>query len=59
MLPEGDVPYTPNDAPVGTDHSRLEQEYRGLYRFFKGGADKLPNAEARIYVCSTSRRTVC
>ena len=28
-LPEGDVPYTPNDAPVGTDHTRLEQEYRG------------------------------
>ena len=26
MLPEGDVPYTPNDAPVGTDHTRLEQE---------------------------------
>ena len=42
VLPEGDVPYTPNDAPVGTDHTRLESEYRGLYRFFKGGADKLP-----------------
>ena len=42
ILPEGDVPYTPNDAPLGTDHSRLEQEYRGLYRFFKGGQDKLP-----------------
>ena len=42
MMPEGDVPYTPNDAPVGTDHTRLEQEYRGLYRFFKGGNDKLP-----------------
>jgi hypothetical protein len=42
MLPEGDVPYTPNDAPVGTDHTRLEQEYKGLYRFVKGGADKLP-----------------
>ena len=42
MLPEGDVPYTPNDAPVGTDHTRLEQEYRGFYRFVKGGADKLP-----------------
>ncbi len=40
-LPEGDVPYTPNDAPVGTDHSRLEQAYRGLYRFFNGGR-KLP-----------------
>ena len=43
MLPECDVPYTPNDAPVGTDHTRLEQEYRGLYRFFKGGQDKLPS----------------
>ena len=42
MLPEGDVPYTPNDAPVGIDHTRLEQEYRGLYRFFKGGDNRLP-----------------
>lgn len=37
LLPEGDVPYTPNDAPAGTEHTRLTQEYRGLYRFFKGG----------------------
>ena len=36
LLPPGDVPYTPNEAPVGTDHSRLEHEYRGLFRFFKG-----------------------
>ena len=36
-IPEGSVPYTHNDAPVGTDHTRLESEYRGLYRFFKGG----------------------
>ena len=43
MIPEGEVPYTPNDAPVGTDHTRLEQEYRGFYRFVKGGADKLPS----------------
>lgn len=42
-MPEGEVPYTPNDAPVGTDHTRLEQEYRGLYRFVKGGADNLPS----------------
>ena len=40
-LPEGDVPYTPNDAPVGTDHTRLESEYRGLFRFFKGGDPRL------------------
>ena len=43
MIPEGDVPYTPNDAPVGTDHTRLETEYRGFYRFVKGGQDKLPS----------------
>ena len=43
MIPEGEVPYTPNDAPVGTDHTRLEQEYRGFYRFVKGGQDRLPN----------------
>lgn len=40
-LPEGEVPYTPNDAPVGTDHTRLESEYKGLYRFFKGGDPRL------------------
>ena len=41
MIPEGEVPYTPNDAPTGTDHTRLESEYRGLYRFFKGGDNKI------------------
>ena len=41
MVPEGELPYTPNDAPVGTDHTRLEQEARGLYRFVKGGQDSL------------------
>ena len=41
MVPEGDVPYTPNDAPVGTDHTRLEQESKGFYRFVKGGQDSL------------------
>ena len=43
MIPEGSVPYTPNEAPAGTDHARLEHEYRGLYRFCKGGADTLPS----------------
>jgi hypothetical protein len=38
MLPDGDVPYTPNEAPDGTEHTRLEHEYRKLYLFFKGGA---------------------
>ena len=43
MVPEGEVPYNPNDAPAGTDHTRLEHEYKGLYRFVRGGADKLPS----------------
>ena len=37
LLPEGDVPFTANDAPAGTDHTRIDHEYRGLYRYFKGG----------------------
>ena len=37
LLPEGEVPFTPNDAPAGTEHTRLVHEYKGLYRFFKGG----------------------
>lgn len=37
LLPTGEVPFTPNDAPVGTEHTRLIQEYKGLYRYFKGG----------------------
>ena len=38
MLPEGDVPYAKNDAPEGTEHTKLLHEYRKLYLFFKGGA---------------------
>lgn len=41
MIPDGEVPYTPNDAPAGTEHTRLEQEARNFYRFVKGGDDKL------------------
>ena len=41
LLPEGEVPFNPNDAPAGTEHTRLTQEYRDLYRFFKGGDSSL------------------
>ena len=37
LLPEGEVPFKANDAPAGTDHTRLDHEYKGLYRYFKGG----------------------
>jgi hypothetical protein len=36
LLPKGDVPYTPNDAPLGTDHTILSQEAKRLYLFIKG-----------------------
>ena len=39
MLPDGEVPYTPNDAPEETEHTVLNHEYRKLYLFFKGGAN--------------------
>lgn len=42
-VPEGSVPYTPNPAPVGTEHSRLAVEYRKLYYFVVGGDNTLSN----------------
>tara|TARA_S200000501_G_scaffold246475_1_gene230810 strand:- start:2103 stop:2522 length:420 start_codon:yes stop_codon:yes gene_type:complete len=39
MLPPGNVPYTPNDAPEGTEHTILEKEARLLHHFFKGGSN--------------------
>ena len=37
LLPEGEVPYIPNDAPEGTDHSNLSYEARKLYHYIEGG----------------------
>ncbi len=37
-----DVPYRPNEAPKGTEHTLLEKEGKKLYRFFRGGDDTLP-----------------
>ena len=45
LLPEGTVPYEKNDAPVGTEHTVLEQEYRKLYLFFKGGSSSLKQSQ--------------
>ena len=33
MIPEGEVPYKVNEAPVGTEHTRLIQEYRKLSHY--------------------------
>ena len=45
MLPPGEVPFVPNDAPAGTEHTVLEQEYRKLYLFFKGGSNSLQQSK--------------
>lgn len=39
MLPEGAPPYNKNEAPAGTEHTRLEHEARILHHFFKGGSN--------------------
>ena len=41
LLPEGKVPYKPNENPLGTDHSSLRREQRNLYLFVKGGNDSI------------------
>ena len=45
LLPDGSVPYEPNDAPAGTEHTVLEHEYRKLYLFFKGGSSSLKQSK--------------
>ena len=45
LLPPGEVPYTPNDAPEGTEHTVLEKEYRKLCLFFKGGSSTLKQSK--------------
>ena len=42
LLPKGDnIPYTPNDAPLGTDHTILSQEAKRLYLFIEGGDNSI------------------
>ena len=45
LLPPGDVPYTVNDAPIGTEHTVLSQEAKRLYLFTKGGDDTISNTK--------------
>ena len=40
-LPDGDVPYTRNDAPEGTEHSSLSYESRKLYHYIKGADNQI------------------
>ena len=41
QLPEGPVPFSPNEAPEGTEHTVLAMEARKLYNFIQGGNNAL------------------
>jgi hypothetical protein len=41
MVPEGDVPFIPNDAPDGTEHTRLSNEMRNCHNYVKMNRDYL------------------
>lgn len=40
-LPEGTPPYMANEAPVGTEHTYLEDEAKKLWHFIKGADEQL------------------
>ena len=42
VFPSGNVPYTKNDAPAGTEHTTLATESRKLWHFIKGGDGETP-----------------
>ena len=48
LLPKGDVPYEVNDAPVGTEHTILQQEAKRLYLFTKGGDNTLSQNKREV-----------
>jgi|TARA_R110000803_G_scaffold8412_4_gene27010 hypothetical protein len=48
LLPPGDVPYTANDAPVGTEHTLLQMEAKRLYLFTKGGDNTLSSTKREL-----------
>ena len=47
-LPEGEVPYIPNDAPAGTEHMVLLHEAQKLYHYIKSGNPRLQQTRREI-----------
>ena len=48
VLPEGDVPFKANDAPAGTEHTRLATEAKKLYHYIKGGDNDTPQYKKEL-----------
>jgi hypothetical protein len=40
VIPDGEVPYTPNESPEGTEHTVLAMEAKKLWHFIKGADRK-------------------
>lgn len=49
-LPPGEVPYTPNDAPIGTEHSRLIHEWKKFNHFVKGVSNIKPLKRETLFI---------
>ena len=41
-MPEGQVPYKPNEVPEGTEHTLLMQEAKRLWHFIEGADNRTP-----------------
>lgn len=47
-LPDGEVPYEKNDAPIGTEHTRLDQQDRLFHNFVLGGNFDLSQSKKEV-----------
>ena len=47
-IPKGEVPYTVNDAPIGTEHTVLSQEAKRLYLFVEGGDNTIKQSKKEL-----------
>ena len=72
VIPAGEVPFTPNDAPEGTEHTVLAQETKKLWHFIKGAdnetkqvqkenmfiqiCEALCEAEAKLLIAAKDKR---
>jgi hypothetical protein len=49
-LPEGDVPFTANPAPEGTDHILLENEVKKFFYFIEGASTISKTKREQIFL---------
>ena len=54
VIPAGEVPFKPNEAPEGTEHTVLAQETKKLWHFIKGADNETKQAQKEnmfIQIC--------